>query len=282
MYQERDSRPSRSVAQLRGLFLGAVWVVGACAAGVDRGKPFGEPTEDIPGGQDGGSVTERDAQASDAAAAGGSLGADARMMEVAMQVDAGATTGADGGAAGLPGGPLAPVAECGKSIDRIKLWEGTGEGATTPLRGSLLLKDGQGWYAKQEWRGGGWHVLAVLISNSYSRDGCKTLKADLSTSTRFVLTYSSKTDMSLQMRPANHFAGGNQYTMKIPSTGGQKVTREFSLAKSAWGRSVFGTTPPWSFEDALRCVQGFVFVGREANTVTFQGLRFDRWTPTCR
>ena len=170
----------------------------------------------------------------------------------------------------------APLMECPKpSIDRITAWNATGEGSTKPMSGSLLVKEGDHYIAKQEFVGGGWHVLEVFIANAYGA------MADLSKSASFTLTYSSTNDLWLQMRAANHYSGGAQWVTKIPSTGGQMMKQTFSLDASQWTTIELGK-PGWTYEEARKAACGFVFVGDKPNMITFYGLRFDGYVPMCR
>jgi hypothetical protein len=166
--------------------------------------------------------------------------------------------------------------ECPKpSIDRITAWNATGEGTTRPMSGSLLVKEGDHYVAKQEFVGGGWHVLEVFIANAYGA------MADLTNSASFTLTYSSTNDLWLQMRAANHYSGGAQWVTKIPSTGGQMMKQTFSFAPANWVTIELGK-PSWSYAEARKAACGFVFVGDKPNVITFRGLRIDGYVPMCR
>jgi hypothetical protein len=217
----------------------------------------------------------------------------------------GATGGAGGGSTGGAGGSSAPDAavlpdagpapadsapvpdatapdaapalqECPKpSIDRITAWNATGEGTTRPMSGSLLVKEGDHYVAKQEFVGGGWHVLEVFIANAYGAS------ADLTNSATFTLTYSSTADLWVQMRPSNHYSGGAQWVTKIPSTGGQVMKQTFSLDPASWTSIALGK-PSWPYADARKAACGFVFVGDKPNVIAFYGLRIDGYVPMCR
>jgi hypothetical protein len=200
--------------------------------------------------------------------AGGSASPDAAVVKADTGVaPSDAATGADADP---------PLMECPKpSIDRITAWNATGEGTTKPMSGSLLVKEGDHYIARQEFVGGGWHVLEVFIANAYGA------MADLSKSASFTLTYSSTNDLWLQMRAANHYSGGAQWVTKIPSTGGQMMKQTFSLDASQWTTIELGK-PSWPYEEARKAACGFVFVGDKPNIITFRGLRIDGYVPMCR
>jgi len=170
----------------------------------------------------------------------------------------------------------AALMECPKpSIDRITAWNATGEGTTKPMSGSLLVKEGDHYVAKQEFVGGGWHVLEVFVANAYGSS------ADLTNDASFTLTYSSTNDLWLQMRAANHYSGGAQWVTKIPSTGGQMMKQTFSLDASQWTTIELGK-PSWTYEEARKAACGFVFVGDKPNLISFWGLRFEKYVPMCK
>jgi hypothetical protein len=190
---------------------------------------------------------------------------------------AGASSAMDSGL--TADGAFPPLTECTKpSIDRIEQWvtSAPAEGTTIPPSGNLVVMEGDHYVAKVQFiiNNGAYCVCPVYVNNSASAP------ADLSTSTGFLLTYSSTADMHVQVRPTTHWNGGDQWATLIPSTGGVKKSQFFSFAPANW-KSIFGT-PTWTFASALQEVEGFVFVGNIANVVTFYGLRFDGFTPTCR
>jgi len=196
--------------------------------------------------------------------------------------------GGQGGSGGQPIGSdsgagdasFPPITECpGKpSVDRIQQWttSAPGEGTTIPPSGNLVVAEGDHFVAKVQFiiNNGAYCVCPVYLNNAFGQ------KADLSTSTGFLLTYSSTADMSVQARPVSHWSGGDQWATLIPSTGGVKKSVFFSFEPSKW-KSIFGT-PTWTFASTLKEVLGFVFVGNKANVITIYGLRFDGFTPTCR
>jgi hypothetical protein len=200
------------------------------------------------------------------AATGGSTGTGGSVApDAGSTPDSGAT--ADAGAA---------LMECPKpSIDRITAWNATGEGTTKPMSGSLLVKEGDHYVAKQEFVGGGWHVLEVFVANAYGAS------ADLTNDATFTLTYSSTAELWLQMRASNHYSGGAQWVTKIPSTGGQKMTATFSLDPGKWTTIELGK-PSWTYAEARQKACGFVFVGDKPNVISFWSLRFEKYVPMCK
>ena len=204
---------------------------------------------------------------------GGTVSADAAAMD-------GGSVAADGGGGSADGGASADgppkLEECpNPSIDRITAWNATGEGTTKPMGGSLLVKEGDHYVAKQEFVGGGWHVLEVFIGNTFE------FMVDLSKSTGFTLTYSSTADLWLQLRPAFHYDGGAQWVTKIPSTGGQLQTRTFSFDPAQWVTIDLGK-PGWTYAMALKAARGFLFVGDKPNLIAFYSLRIYGYVPMCR
>ncbi|HEX9295055.1 MAG TPA: hypothetical protein VF881_04455 [Polyangiaceae bacterium] len=177
--------------------------------------------------------------------------------------------------AGARDGGFLPITECTKpSVDRLESWQASGEGRTIPATGNLLIKEGDHYVAKVEFVNSEWHVIPVYLGNVFGG------QADLSSSSGFLLTYSSTSDMYVQVRPASHWDGGNQYATRIPSTGGMKKSQFFSFAKENW-KSIFDP-PSYPYETALKEASAFVFVGAMPNTIVFSGLRIDGYIPPCR
>lgn len=210
----------------------------------------------------------------DTGGSGGSSEADA-----SAPVDS-APAGDDASSTPDSGGAPGALTECSKpSIDRITWWQATGEGTTVPMKEgtSLLVKEGDAYVAKEEFkRDPNWSVLEVVISNNFDKT------ADLSTSTKFTLTYSTTADLWLQLRPGgNAYSGDMHWGIKIPSTGGQKKQMDFPLVQSSWGTIPGLEKPSVTFPQALKSATGFVFVSPDANMIAFYGLRFDHYTPTC-
>src|SRR5258705_12676569 len=104
-------------------------------------------------------------------------------------------------------------------------------------------------------------------------------QADLSASTALMLTYSATPSFYVQVRPASHWDGGNQYATIIPSTDGMVKTQFFSFAPANW-KSIF-SDPGYPYATALKEARAFVFVGQTPNTIVFSGLRIDGYVPPC-
>jgi hypothetical protein len=193
-------------------------------------------------------------------------------------------SGASGGTTGATvppdaGAPPPPaLAECtgAPSLDRLQKWLASGEGATVPASGSILGTENGKPIAKVQFVNAEWHVVPVWIANKF--DGGQV---DLTKAASFTLTYSATDDLYVQMRAASTWSGGDKYLTKIPSTGGQVVTKVFSFAPEAWTTLPELGTPPYPYAEARKEVRGLVFVGKTANVVTFRGLRIDGYTPTC-
>jgi hypothetical protein len=186
-----------------------------------------------------------------------------------------AGTGGDPSDAGGSGDALAPLTECGKpSVDRLENWEASGEGTTVPKTGQILVKEGDHYVGKVKFvEDGNWHVIPVYLGNVFES------QADISKASGFWLTYSATNKLSVQVRPASHWDGGDQYATPIPATGGQKKTAFFSFASANW-KSLFGP-PALPYADVLKEARALVFVGDTANDITFYGLRIDGYTPPC-
>jgi hypothetical protein len=196
------------------------------------------------------------------------------------------SSGGDGGAPGTSpadmatGGtaPLPPLTECtsAPSLDRLEDWLASGEGATTPATGNTLVKEGAGYVAHVSYVGSGWHVAPVVwLQNAFDA------QVDLSKSSGFTLTYAAAADFYVQLRPAAQWSGGDKWLVKIPGTGGQKMTRSWSFAAADWTTLPALGTPTYSLADALKDARGLVFVGDTANTLAFYGLRIDGFSPPC-
>lgn len=202
---------------------------------------------------------------------------------IALAALAGGLVAAPAQAHPLPGLPLGGgygARECATpSIDRLQHWLASGEGASVPATGSLLVpvrghrKD---YAAKVELLNAEWHVLVVWLDNQFEG------QADLSRSAGFWLTYSATEDLYVQLRPAFKWSGGDQWLTTVPSTRGRQVTRFFSLRPEAWTSLPELGAPPHTFAATLPAARGLVFVGKTANRLDFRGLRFHNYTPTCR
>ncbi|HXI56611.1 MAG TPA: hypothetical protein VNO55_11170, partial [Polyangia bacterium] len=143
------------------------------------------------------------------------------------------------------------------------------------MSGTLLVKDGTRYVAKEQFLKNEWHVMEVLIGNNFNT------QVDLSNSKGFTLTYSSTADLWIQMRPGFHYSGGAQWVIKVPNTAGMLKTQSFSLDAAAWGTISLGK-PTWTYAMARAAVRGFVFVGDMPNVITISGLRIDGYIPMCR
>jgi hypothetical protein len=191
------------------------------------------------------------------------------------------------GAAG--GGHPRRLQECATpSIDRLQQWLASGEGASVPATGSLLVPAGTGhdsaprnhakgakYAAKVTLLNAEWHVIVVWLANEFDA------QVDLSTSSGFWMTYSATDDLYVQLRPASHWSGGDKWLTLVPSTGGRLVTRFFSFSPDTWTTLPELGAPTYSFASALTEARGLVFVGKTANELDFRGMRFDGYVPPC-
>ncbi|WP_370949433.1 hypothetical protein AB5J62_18335 [Amycolatopsis sp. cg5] len=169
-----------------------------------------------------------------------------------------------------------PDCECSTpSIDRLQQWIASGEGATVPATGSLLVRERDRYAAKVTFVGAEWHVVVVWLGNQFEA------QADLSKSSGFWMTYSATDDVYLQLRPASHWSGGDKWLTLVPSTGGKRVTKFFSFAPAKWTFLPELGKPAYSFASALTEARGFVFVGKTPNKLDFRGLRIDGYRPPC-
>jgi hypothetical protein len=162
------------------------------------------------------------------------------------------------------------------SIDRLQQWLASGEGATVPATGSLLVPTrGHDHAARVSFLNAEWHVVVVWLGNQFEA------QADLSKSAGFWLTYSATEDLYVQLRPASHWSGGDKWLTLVPATRGRTVTRFFSFKPSAWTTLPELGTPAYSFDSAIREARGLVFVGKTANELEFRGLKVHGYRPPC-
>ncbi|MCR6490795.1 hypothetical protein M8542_49205 [Amycolatopsis sp. OK19-0408] len=169
-----------------------------------------------------------------------------------------------------------PGCECSTpSIDRYQQWLASGEGATVPATGSLLVREGHRYTAKVDFLGAEWHVAVLWLGNQFEA------QADLSRSAGFLLTYRASDDLYVQLRPASHWSGGDKWLTLVPSTHGKLVTKFFSFDPRAWTSLPELGTPAYSFASALTEARGLVFVGKTPNRLEFRGLRVDGYRPPC-
>jgi hypothetical protein len=196
-----------------------------------------------------------------------------------------ATGGASGsGGAGSPdsatdgaqpeAGP--PAASCAKpNLDGYTSWLATNEGKMIPASGSILVREGAGWVGKVEFVGDGWHVMEILVGNTFNT------QRDFSASKGFTLTYSATSDIYIQARPANAYSGGAKHVIKLPTTNGEKTTTFFSFAPEAWTTIAELGRPSYPLGDALKQLRAFVVVGKTATKISFHELQVDGYRPTC-
>ncbi|MEU7789753.1 hypothetical protein [Amycolatopsis sp. NPDC049159] len=176
-----------------------------------------------------------------------------------------------------PAGAAPAGRECATpSIDRYQQWLASGEGATVPATGSLLVRDHHRYTAKVSFVGAEWHVAVLWLANEFEA------QADLSHSAGFWLTYRASDDLYVQLRPASHWSGGDKWLTLVPSTHGRLVTKFFGFAPDRWTSLPELGTPPYSFASALPEARGLVFVGKTPNELEFRGLRVDHYRPPCR
>lgn len=161
------------------------------------------------------------------------------------------------------------------SIGRLQQWLASGEGATEPATGSILVPRAQGYSAKIKFLSSDWHVMVVWLGNKFEA------QADLSGSRGFWMTYRARDDLHVQLRPASHWSGGDKWVTRIPSTRGQLVTRFFSFAPSRWTVLPELGAPAYPLAEALDDARGLVFVGKTPNDLEFRGLRIDGYRPPC-
>jgi hypothetical protein len=173
----------------------------------------------------------------------------------------------------------APLTECpGPSIDRLQKWLAHAfvMGAPPLQETSILVSEGNHYVAKASLTGGGanYSEIVVLIGND------RSVSVDLTKTAGFVLTYAATVDQWIELRGTVHPDGGDQWVVKLPTTGGQMMSRTFSFDATSW-TTLFGQ-PPVAFRDVLRTAFLFDIVGNASGMVTFFGLRFDGYVPTCR
>ena len=199
-----------------------------------------------------------------------------RSSRVAAAVLAGLLAAASG-ASGARAATTHHPHECATaSIDRYQQWLASGEGTTVPATGSLLVPARRGYAARVTFLNPEWHVVALWLGNQFDA------QVDLSRSAGFRLTYRATDDLYVQLRPASHWSGGDQWVTPVPSTGGRLVTRFFGLRPDRWSALPELGTPAHPFATAVREARGLVFVGKTPNTLEFRGLRVHRYVPPCR
>ncbi|WP_406601471.1 hypothetical protein [Lentzea miocenica] len=167
--------------------------------------------------------------------------------------------------------------ECGTpSIDRLQQWIASGEGATEPATGSILVpRNRHDHTAKIKFLADDWAVMVVWLGNKFEA------QADLSKSHGFWMTYRATNDLHVQLRPASHWSGGDKWVTKIPSTQGKLVRKFFSFNPDKWTTLPELGKPAYPLAEALDDARGLVFVGKTKNDLEFQGLKIDGYRPPC-
>jgi hypothetical protein len=172
---------------------------------------------------------------------------------------------------------VAPLTECpGASLDRLQRWLAHAFVSGAAQGTSLLVQQGGRYVAKARLTGGGSNYSEVVVHLGNQAGAA----VDLSKVPGFTITYSSTADLWIELRGTVLLHGGDQWAVKLPSSGGQMTTKDISLEAAAWGR-IFGP-PPVAFAEVLKTASMFDIVGNAANDVTFAGLRFDGYVPQCR
>ncbi len=161
------------------------------------------------------------------------------------------------------------------SVGRIYQWIATTEGQMVPSSGSIVVKDGDKNAAKVKWIGNDWHVVPAWLKNVFEAD------VDLSKSKSFTITYSSTSDMWVQMRPSFAWDGGAKYVAKIPSSGGQVKTLEVPFDATNWTTLPQLGSPSYPYSMAITAVRGLVFVGNTPNDISITGFVIDGYEPPC-
>jgi hypothetical protein len=271
----------------------------ACSSGtVGNGTPGSAGAGGGAGtGGSGGGTTGGTGGTGGTPASGGSGGSSSGGSGGSSGGSAGAGGTATGGASGSGGGPrdagptgtdvrvadssapgdLAPIAECpGGSIDRFQRWLAhtliTGSGGDS----SILVTEGGRQVARASFPGGNWSEIVVLLGNAADAS------IDLSTSTGFDITYSATANLFIEFRGNVQLHGGDQHAVALPATGGMTVTKHIALNAAAFTFIPGLGMPVVAFADVVRTANMFDIVGNTANTVSFSGLRFDNYIPTCR
>lgn len=181
------------------------------------------------------------------------------------------TLSSTGTATALPGRECATP-----SIDRLQQWLASGEGATKPATGSILVPRNRHQYtAEIKFLADDWHVMVVWLGNKFEA------QADLAKSRGFWMTYRATDDLYVQLRPASHWSGGDKWVTKIPSSNGKLVRKFFSFNPDNWTTLPELGKPAYPLAEALDDARGLVFVGKTPNELEFQGLKIDGYRPPC-
>jgi hypothetical protein len=244
--------------------------------GCGSASPARGPGRGGAGGEGEGGSAGAGGQRADAAASAPSTDAAADRAMVDVSADLGADAAADLAADTSSDAPAALPACAKPSVDHLEIWEAHGGSLKPGVGGDLFVKEGDHHYVQVDFLPGGeWHEIVVPIANSLAK------QTDLSGSQGFTLTYSATADLWVQLRPLSHPHGGEQWTAKIPSTGGANKTLFVPFAPDGWGMLL--GMPPFPFAQALKDANFFNFVGPpdSANHLVVRGLRFDGYVPPC-
>jgi hypothetical protein len=245
---------------------------GGTGGSVGSSGPSGGSGAPTGGAGQGGSGGTSATMATDAASSGPPPPAPADTAVALPGAEAGATPSSDASPADAL--PLVPCAQA--SVDRLTVWEAHGGSLRPAVGGNLLVKEGSRYVMKVDFLPGGeWHEIVVPLVNSLSR------QVDLTRSAGFTITYSATAELWVQLRPLSHAHGGEQYTARLPPTGGMPKETFISFAPASWGMLL--GPPPFPFSQALRDANFFNFVGppEVANTLVVTGLRIDGHVPPC-
>jgi hypothetical protein len=245
------------------------------SGGVSGGNSVGSGGSSTSGGTSGGSGGASGSGGGSGGAGPGTGGGGG--TDAAAPADS-AGTGGSGGAAS--DGGLPPLMECSvPSIDRITGFHSTGEGTTVPMKedGTLLVKEGDHYVAKEKFLNNEWHVLEIVITK-----GIETKPpADLSKSTGITLTYNTTADLYFQMRSQSHWNGGAHWTTPVPSSKGQTVTKFFPFGAANWKAAPGLEAADQSYDLTIKEVVGLMLIGQNPNDITISGMRIDGYVPPC-
>jgi hypothetical protein len=263
---------------------GAVAATGGAGGSVNATGGSGGRGSDLASGGSSGSSASGGSSGGGSSGSGGTAntGGSSAAGTGGTNAGTGGTNGGTGGSAGTDasasdtGAPDAPAVTCAKAnLDGFTSWLATNEGKMIPSSGSILVRDGAGWVGNVEFVGAEWHVLEILVGNTFNT------QRDFSMSKGFTLTYAATTDIYIQARPANAYSGGAKHVIKLPSTNGAKTTTFFSFAPDAWTTIGELGRPNYPLGDALKQLRAFVVVGKTPNKISFYGLTVDGYRPTC-
>jgi hypothetical protein len=240
---------------------------GSGASTGGSGGPTGGGGSGTGGGGTGGSAGAGSGGAGGSSGGSGGGSGDGRPAEVASD-----SSPADSGAPDLPALPACRL----PSIDHLEIWKAHGGSLRPAAGGSILTQDGGRTIAKVDFvPGGEWHEIVVPIMNSLAK------QVNLTASKGFNLRYSATAELHVQLRPLSFSHGGEQWTARLPATGGVVKDLFVSFEPKNWG-DLLGP-PPFPFSQALRDANFFDFVGQPgtANTFIVHSLRFDGHVPPC-